>query len=374
MKKVLEVFAEPISSGGQEKYVENMYTGMKDRTFKIDVFTPFKCDNENFINTFKNNGENVYTKDKIFGRDKSLIFKKELNKFLKTHNYDIVHIHSGSSLSLMYGCFIAKKNNIKKVIVHSHCAGIESIKHRIIKFFTSIIIERYADYYYACSNIAGKWKYNRNILKCSKFKVLNNAIDTDKIFYDENIRKETRKDLKIEDKFVVGHIGRFTEQKNHRFLINVFEEISRQKNNAVLILIGEGTLENEIKLLVKKKNLEERVYFLGRRTDINRILNAMDVFVLPSLYEGLPIVGVEAQATGLPVITSNNVTKDMPISSLSTYLPLENYNLWAKKIIKVFNEHKRNSTTLIIKDKDYDIQSVSNNLRDDYNKILNEEI
>ena len=179
-----------------------------------------------------------------------------------------------------------------------------------------------------------------------KVTIINNAIDLDKFKYDEKLRKEKRKELEIkDDTLVIGHIGRFVAQKNHTFLIDIFNELHKTEKNSILLLIGQGPLMDEIKQKVKTLGISDSVKFLGQRDDVNELYQVFDVFLLPSLYEGLPVVGVEAQATGNLCILSSSMTQETKILNTTIFLQLtQTPNEWSTAILKsVINFCKKNN-------------------------------
>ena len=356
-KKVLDILGEPIVNGGQESFILNMYNNMDLSKIQIDVLTPFYCENNKFKENIEKNGGKVFIGNLSFTNRRKENFRNYVEKFLRENKYEIVHIQSGSIYSLMIGAQIAKKAGIKKIIVHSHCGGFKNIKYLIIKKISNRYLLKYPTDYWACSELAAKWKFPKKIIKEKKYKILKNAIDTDKIYFSKKVRENKRKELLIDDKLVFGHIGRFSIQKNHEFLIEIFNEIHKKNKNSILLLIGTGELEDIIREKVKELELSNSVKFLGVRNDINELLNAMDVFLLPSFFEGLPVVGVEAQATGLPVFTSDKVTKELPISELSFYYSLKlSAEKWSENILNEINNIKRINTTNKIKEKGYDVK------------------
>lgn len=366
MKKtrILTMLGEPIVNGGQESFILNMYNNMDIDKVQIDIATPFHCENQKFVDNIKQNGGEVYIGNLSFGKDRKLNFKNYVEKFLSKHKYDTIHIQSGSIFSLMIASKLANKYNVKNIIVHSHCGGFSNIKYKVIKFLSRKNLLKYPTEYWACSKLAAEWKFPKEIINNNKFKIMKNAIDVKKIFFKKEIREKTRKDLKISDnQILIGHIGRFSIQKNHSFLIDIFKEIHNINKKAVLILIGNGELEDEIKLKVKELNVEKSVKFLGIRKDINELLNAMDVFLLPSFFEGLPVVGVEAQATGLHVVTSDKVTKELPIERLSTYCSLDQSpKEWANIVLSKAKEARENTTKEIIKC-GYDVKGAAKHMQ-----------
>lgn len=368
MKKILQVFGEPLSNGGQESFIMNMYRNIDRNNVQFDFFTPYYCDNEKLVNEINSLGGKVFEKKGIFdskGNKKDFI--KNLSEFLKEHKYEIIHIHSGSTFALAYGAKIARKSGAKKVIVHSHCGGFKNLKYRVIKVLSTPYLLKYPTNYYACSKLAAEWKFPKKIIKEEKYNILKNAIDTNKLYYNENIREKTRKELNIDNKFVVGHIGRFSLQKNHDFLIDIFNEIQKKQNDSILMLIGVGELQEQIKEKIDRLGLNNKVLMLNLRSDIQELLNAMDVFVLPSFFEGLPVVGVESQATGLQVFTSTGVTRELPVEELAYYYPLEySSEKWANNILKEYKGYKRKNTTELIKESGYDVKIAAKKMEELY--------
>lgn len=244
-----------------------------------------------------------------------LQYEREIQKLFKKNKYEIVHSHM-NTLSV-FSLFGAKRAQIPNRILHNHStAGKGETKKNIMKYALRPFAKVFPTQLCACSNLAGEWIYGKN----TQFKVFNNAIDLDKYKYDEEKRNELRNRLGIEEKKVIGHIGRFCYAKNHDFLIDIFNEVLKREKNAILLLIGEGELEQEVREKVKELGLEEKVLFLGKKEDAYKYYQAMDVFVLPSRYEGLPVVGVEAQACGLPCVFSECITKEAKILSSVIYV------------------------------------------------------
>lgn len=367
MIKVLEVFGEPLANGGQESFIMNMYRNVDRQKVQFNFFSPFGCQNEGLRNEIDSLGGDVFVDDKVFGESNNKNFSSSFIKFLKDHHYDIVHIHSGSTYALMMGAKIAHDLGVKTIIVHSHCGGFVNLKYHVIKFISTPFFLKYPTHYFACSHLAARWKFPKKIIQQQKYTVIKNAIDLSNFKYDENVRAEYRTNLGLEDKLVFGHVGRFATQKNHEFLIDIFQQIKAQEQNAVLLLVGVGELQESIIKKVERLGLEKDVQFLNLRKDVSSLLNAFDAFLLPSFFEGLPVVGVEAQATGLPVFTSDGVTPELPIPELSSYysldLPAEQ---WAKKILEKTKGHHRVDTRDLIIQSGYEIKSAAKELEDFY--------
>lgn len=368
-RNVLEVFAEPFSNGGQESFIMNIFRNINKNTIHMDFYTPYYCDNDNYKNEIEHAGSKLYTGGGRFtdnnGNKKDFI--RNFKSFLKTHKYEIIHIHSGSIFSLFFGAKIAKRSGCENVIIHSHCGGFNNLKYKVIKTYTNLFMKRFVDYYFACSNLAAEWKFPKKIINRKEYTLINNGINTKKMFYNPVIRDEYRHKLDIRKDLVFIHVGRFSFQKNHLFLIDIFNEIHKLNKNAKLLLIGVGETQESVKEKVSSLKLDDYVRFLNARSDINELLNASDAFLLPSLFEGLPVVGVEAQSTGLPVFTSTLVTKELPIEDLSFYYSLDDKpSTWAKKILKELKTIKRRNTTEELINKKYDIKDSAKQLQELY--------
>ena len=243
------------------------------------------------------------------------------------------------------------------------------IKKNIMNLFKKLI-PIVSDYNLACSDLAAQFMFPPQILKEKNFTVIKNAIDVEKYRFSEEVRLEYRKKLKMENKLIIGHIGRFMPQKNHKFLIDIFAEIYKKRSDAVLVLIGNGELLDEIKEYVEKKQLKNAVCFYGTTNEVPQILQAFDCFLLPSFYEGLPVVGVEVQASGLPFVLTDTITKEVDFSDLVNYLSLEDEpEKWADCVIKC-SELKRNRSKYpdIVKEAGFDISEETKKLTSLYEK------
>ena len=214
-------------------------------------------------------------------------YQKELYRIFKENNYKIIHSHI-NALSV-FPLRIAKKAGVPIRIAHSHStSNKKEWKKNILKMILRPFSKLYANNYFACTEYAGKWLFGKKVVERKELNVINNAIDLKKFEFNENTREDLRKELGIkEDVLVIGHVGRFMKQKNHEFLIDVFEKAIKQDDNIYLILVGQGPLEDKIKEMAKEKGIEYKILFLGQRNDVNKLYQAMDIFVLPSLYEGL---------------------------------------------------------------------------------------
>lgn len=352
--------------GGVESVVMNYYRYIDRNEIQFDFICDEDSTNIPYEEIEKMGGKVIL----IPPYQKIIKYHKKLKQVLKDGNYKIVHSHI-NALSV-FSLFAAKCAGVPVRIAHSHStSNKKEWKKNIIKNILRPFSRVFATDYMCCSELAGRWLFGNKEFDKGNVYILNNAIDVEKFKYDENVRKEVRKELEIdENTLVIGHVGRFVEQKNHRFLIDIFNEVHKENTNSILLLIGQGPLMAEIKDKVKKLGIEKSVIFLGQRNDANRLYQAMDVFVLPSLYEGLGIVLVEAQSAGLLCICSTNVPREANITNSVKFLKLDKILKWKEEILDVKIINTRKSNVKLIKEHMYDISCESSKLKDLYlNKI-----
>ncbi|MBO6205824.1 MAG: glycosyltransferase family 1 protein [Lachnospiraceae bacterium] len=372
--RVLEVNINDIGQGGAWAFIKNaiMSKTTNETNIIFDFFTLEPFENRENVKFVEDHGGKVitrYTHNKVIRQGKTYI---DLKNVLVNGNYDIVHIHSDVAFKMFTEGLAAKHAKVPHIIFHSHCSGIDR-GHRIIKRIAHEICKPFLNLigtdFFACSNKAGKWMYTKKTYK--NIRVINNAIDCRKFQYDENIRKEYRNKLMLSNEIVIGHVGRFMYQKNHRFLIQIFNELQKIKKNVRLLLIGEGELENEIKQLVSKLELSDKVIFLGVTNEVAQYMQAMDLFLLPSFFEGLPVVGIEAQAAGLPCLMSSGITTETNLFGIVKFLSLQDDpKVWAMKTMKMIEKYKRRNTLDEMIKAGYDITTNKESLVDVYMKII----
>lgn len=338
-----------MNRGGLETMLMNYYRYIDHTKVQFDflVHRDFESDYDKEILSL---GGKIYHLPRL--NPLSMDYRKQLDKFFKEHQeYEIIHVHQDclSSIALKY----AKKNDIPIRIAHAHNTGQDKNIKYLVKSFYMRSISKYATHLFACGIEAGDWMF-----RGSDYTVLNNAIDIKKFIYNENIRDEIRNRFNIaKNEIVIGHVGRFNFQKNHEFLINIFNEMHKLVSNSKLMLIGIGNLQNLIKEKVKELGLEDNVLFLGNRSDVNELMQAMDIFVFPSHYEGLPVTLIEAQASGLPIIKSNSISEQCVITPNVYSLSLsDNVQKWSQKILETYKDYQRNDTSSYIKDAGFDIE------------------
>lgn len=349
--------------GGVEAVVMNYYRNIDHEKIQFDFICDSDSTNIPYDEIEKLGGKVIL----IPPYQKVFKYQKELRKVLRNGNYKIIHSHI-NTLSV-FPLYAAKKVGIPVRIAHSHSTtNKREWKKNMLKQVLRPFSKIYATDYMCCSELAGRWLFGDKEYDKGNVYLLNNAIDVDKFKYNEKVRKEKRKELNIQDDtLVIGHVGRFVEQKNHRFLIEIFDEIHKQNNNSILLLAGQGPLMEEMKEKVKKLNLEDNVIFLGQRSDINELYQMFDVFLLPSLYEGLGMVLIEAQCAGLPSFASTEVPKIAKVSDVLDFIDLTTpKEIWVDIILQSINNYKRNNRLKDCQKFGYDINKEVKKLENKY--------
>lgn len=361
-KRVLHI-TDGMNRGGIETFIMNVYRSIDRDLIQFDFLISFpdKCDYEDEI--LKLGGRIYRTTPKKEGIVK---FIRNTNKLLKhMPNYEVVHIHV-SSLASALSWILTKVRKAPVRIFHSHNTQNKKDLKSVLRKIGQGIVKYNSEYLCACSREAGEFLFGSR--QRTQFITINNGIDSNKFFYDVKSRNLLRSDLNLENKLVIGHVGRFNEQKNHEFIIEIFDKVNKKDNNTILLLVGKGELESKIRKKVKLLNLEESVLFLGLRDDINKILNGMDIFLMPSFHEGLPVVGVEAQATGIKCFMSDSITREVDIAGLVEFINLDKSpEFWAERILKS-KGYDRCNKTQAINDYEFDIKQVVQKLSNLYEK------
>lgn len=362
--RVLEAFGEPISHGGQESFVMNVVQNMNLNGLQIDFLTPYYCDNEEYRKKISSLGGKIFELKKEFRPGKSRLYLRgAINKFFQQNEYDVVHVHSGSTSMLTIYAYYAKKYGVKKVIVHSHASAEKiTLRGKVLRQCCGFYMKNNVDKYCACSKLAGEAKFLPDREVC----IIKNGIDLTKFSFDEKKRIVIRKVFGISDNtFVVGHVGRFCYEKNHKFLLEIFRALLNFNSNSLLLLIGTGELEQLLKDKAKEMRISKKVKFIGAVNNVSDYMQAMDCFVFPSKFEGLGMVAIEAQAMSLPCFLSNVIPKEVAITDLVKFIPLSRSpQEWAKEIAKTRLKVRNNMKGTFI-NAGYDIKEtakVVNNL------------
>ncbi len=355
--KIAQIVGNSVT-GGVPSCVLNYYRFFSREEFQFDFYTygPSRLDEE-----IKALGGNVYYVPSFINFPKTV---PALAKQLKANGYRIVHSHL-TSLSV-FALTAAKVAGIKHRYCHAHsttCRGevLRNIVKNILKKFCSLFATRT----FACSEYSAKWMYGR---KAASAAIIRNAIDTARFAPDTSLRNTMRKKWGSED-IVVGHIGRFEYQKNHEFLIKVFAEIVKVRPKAQLVMVGQGSLENKIKDNIRALGLQNNTIFMPEIHAVEKYYNGFDILLLPSRYEGLPLVGVEAQAVNLPCIFSDFITKEADITGDNTFLPIDDCKLWAQKTLELLALPPKTNANLV-KEKGYDIRDAAKMLEEIYRNEL----
>lgn len=351
--------------GGVESVIMNYYENIDRTKFQFD----FICDDDS---------TNIpYEKiEKLGGKvilvppyQKVFKYIKTLKKIFKENNYKIVH--SNINTLSVFPLYAAKKAGVPVRIAHSHStSNKKEWKKNAVKNVLRPFSKKNANVYFACSELAARYLFGNKTFEEGKVTIINNAINLEKFKFNQGKREKLRKELKIkDDEFVVGHIGRFVSQKNHTFLIDIFNELRKENNKAVLLLIGQGPLQDQIKEKVRELGIEDSVRFAGQVDNASDYYNAMDVFVLPSLYEGLGMVLIEAQANELPCIASTEVPKKASVSNQVEFISLKEENKkWADNILR---KNRKDCKFVYTKDYEkYDIKKESKKIEKNYHTQL----
>lgn len=358
MIRILQVVTY-MGRGGLETMLMNYYRNIDRSKVQFDflVHRDFEADYDKDILSL---GGKIYHVSRLVPWSK--VYKNELCRFFIEHpEYKIVHVHQDCLSSVALQC--AEKSGIPVRIAHSHNSNQDKNLKYLIKKYYMKKIPKYATDLFACSSDAGNWMFNGH-----DYKILTNAIDTKKYKYSASVAEQVKTEFGIgKNDLVIGHVGRFNPQKNHVFLIDVFAECVKLNPEAKLLLVGDGAGKAKIQEKIKKLGIDKKVIFAGIRSDVERLLQAMDVFVFPSLYEGLPVTMVEAQAAGLPCVISDKVPEEcimteglVAVKSLSD--SVEN---WAECILSK-KDTVRQDVSNDIKNRGFDIKSASKWLEEFY--------
>lgn len=353
-----------ITSGGVESIVFSYCSALDKNKYQYDIV--YEDTSERSIpETLINMGTGHFCIPSI---KHPLKYIRSLCKIIRNGKYRIIHCNI-STLSV-FPLIAAVICGVKVRIIHNHSTSSKlETKRNIAKKLLRPISRSLSNKWCACSEKAGRWMYGDKAFESGKVKVIKNCTDTGKYAYSEEKREEIRKEFNFENKTVVGHIGRFVTVKNHRFLIDIFEAYRKINADSVLLLVGEGPMEQEIREYAVQKGLSDTMIFAGVRNDADKIYSAMDVFLLPSLYEGLPVVSVEAAAAGLPQILSNEVTKETHFNESVRYLPIDNASEWADEINNM-THFDRKKLSDSFSDSDYGIKKCVKELENYYDECL----
>lgn len=345
------------NAGGIQEMAIKWMENIDNSKFQIDILSYNTGKKDNYIERVKAFGGNVYIIETYMKKGKALKSFKQTKEFFENHHYDILHAHSSSKA--FFVMWYARKAGIRTRILHSHCTKFVVTKTvpRLIANMLKGPTKLLTTAYFACSPEAGSFLFGKKALEQKKIRIVHNGINTSIFKPDNNIRDKVRKELGIEDKFVIGNVGRFRPQKNHVYLMEIFKVIYENDKDTVLICVGDGELEDSIKKKAKDLGIQDRILFLGFRKDVSDIMQAFDVLVMPSLFEGLPVTGIEAQAIGIPVMLATTISTEAAILPSSSYVSLEdNPTVWSEKILSYKGKNHESNPHKWIRERGYDIK------------------
>lgn len=354
MKRLLCILSN-MNAGGAETFLMKLYRRLDKMQYQMDfcINQAGKCYYENEILEM---GGKIY---RIPEKSKNLKeFQSQLYRVVQENKYENVLRITSNAMGFL-DLMIAKKAGAKVCAARSsNSSDGDGWKVWLAHRLGRMLLARYVDVKFAPSDLAAKYTFGARSYKAGECKILPNAVDLNVFCYDSMGRQQIRKELGIDpDILLVGHVGRFDAQKNHMYLLNVFVEILKRNPSSRLLLVGCGTLEGKIRQEASRLGIAERVIFAGVRSEIPQILSAMDVFVFPSLYEGMPNTVIEAQATGLPCVIADTITREADITGLVRYMSLQDSpELWAQAALDAVSPQRKNTKQAFL-DHKYDIQS-----------------
>lgn len=343
--------------GGITHYAMNNWKYIDKNKFEFDFATVgSKLDYEDIL---LSSGAGVKYIS-CYAEDNLERFTDEVRTILMDGRYDVIHLHT-SIWKSFFAEKIALECKVPKIIVHAHSTRIDRVDDEERKKAGMLhelrkkeFNETLATDFWACSWLAADWLFGEQIPR-DKIKIMKNAIDVEQFAFNKKVRESYRRKLGLEDAFVIGHVGRFAYQKNHEFLLNVFAKVRKQVSNARLLLVGDGELKEDVRNKAIELGIIDSVVFTGGRQDVNNILQAMDVFCLPSRFEGFPIVLVEAQTTGIKCLVSESITTEIELTDNIKYLHLD-IEAWARCIIEISKGYQRRDMSDIITEAGYNIK------------------
>lgn len=370
MNRVLQIMGG-LNRGGLETFVMNVYRSINRNEIQFD-FLLTQMAGGDYAEEAKLLGANIYT---IPARNNGYkAYSHALDAFFKEHHdYIAIHEHI-SSLTSITPAYYAKKYGIPVRILHAHSSSIQkSLRfywaHTMLHYINKLKVHCWATNYLGCSDKALDWMYKCTGIR-SKAVMINNGIDCQQYVYNENVRTEVRLELCLgSNDFIIGHVGRFIPLKNQAFLVDILESMRKIKADAKLLLVGDGETLEEVKNKVKLKGLDHAVIFTGIRADVSKLMQAMDVFVMPSWFEGLPVTLVEAQAAGLPIVASDTISHDSDLTGGILFKSIKDTSEdWAKCILEWECKCGRSNNVALVKKAGFDSKTTVDTLMKIYNR------
>lgn len=350
MKRILVGFIMDGRSGGIDNYLLNLLENVWEPELRID-FLSDRIDEElqERLKPYKSRIFAIPSLRRPFAQ------YRFVKKLIQKENYDTLYFNISTAIDFI-SPMAGKSAGVKRRLIHSHSSGNDSessVKRRIldgVNWVCRKFLYRFGTEFYGCSKKAGLWIFPKKVVESPQYETILNAVDFSKFHYSEEERKRLREELNIKDSLVLGNVGNLRYQKNQEFLIRVMKEVVKTRRDVVLLIVGEGPRKEWFESLVKEENLTENIRFLGFRKDVNALMNGMDVFLLPSRFEGLPTVGVEAQCVGLPCLMSDTITREVKITKDCEFLTIQDEKIWVDKILRIKSKNREEIQWLSIKD------------------------
>ena len=348
--RVLQMTAS-LYNGGSQTMIMNLYKNIDRTRIQFDFIVDHP-EYDYYKETIEQLGGKIYTMPLFNGKNVKEV-KKAWDDFFTNHpEYKIFHSHARSYASIYLP--IARKHNVK-TIIHSHNTSNGKGISSIVKSITQFPLRYQSDYYFGCSRDAGRWLFGNRVVESDHFFVLNNAIDAEQFRYSKETRNQYRKEFELDEKEAFIQVGSLSDQKNHKFSIEVFAKLCKEKPDCRLYIVGVGEHGEDIRKQIKDYGLENNVFLLGRRNDVNGLLQMADCYIMPSIYEGLSVAAIEAQASGIHCFLSDVVSKDVCVTDVCEFLPLD-VDAWVSALKGKF---ERKDTYQQIVDAGYDIHDTA---------------
>ena len=366
MIRILQMIGS-LGVGGAQTMIMNIYRNIDRSKIQFDfVLSHTGPGHEYFVEEAKSLGARVFETPTFNGLNAAII-RRTWDQFFTEHpEYKVLHIHLTSFASIYVP--VAKKHGVK-VVVHSHNTSSGSGLMGKYKDYLQRPLRNQADVLMACSADAAVWLYGRDVFQRDNYVFLPNAVELDKFAPNEALREKYRREMGLEGKLVVGHVGRYSEQKNHPFLIKAFAKLHEKNPDSQLLLVGDGENRAKASEQISALGIENAVTMTGNRSDVGGLLQAMDVFAFPSLWEGLPVTLVEAQAAGLPCVIADNISKDVDLTPLITRLPIDSADEWARELLR---KRERMNVIEEVRRSGFDIQGSVQKISEIYTTLAGE--
>lgn len=368
MEKVLQVNLE--NSGGAFQLIYQAQTALKDE-IQFDYYSMGNFEKNDVYYDLIGMGSNIYEANlrhnRLIGH---ILLPFKFYSFLKKNIYSTVHINSDSAWKILMYALPAKILRVNNVIIHSHSSEINGDHIKLKKmchYIAKYMIKYCGTNFCGCSDESVKWMYGK-VDNNKNIRIINNSVNAEKFKFNHSIREKIRNNLKVDDNYLIGTVGNFSYQKNPEFLVELIEKLNEYNEKRYkLIFVGEGSGEYKIKEMVKQKKLDDYVIFYGKTDKVYEVLSALDIFIMPSRFEGLPVSGIEAQTNGLSCVFSTEITKEVKITEFCEYINLSQpLSEWCEIINSIkLNNNRENAYKNTI-NRNFDIKYTAKQLKDLY--------